>query len=148
MDRVVRSAQATERRDRGGDRVGQLVLVPHRGTARRPPHDAYAATRDGGAVIAARGLVATEREARRVEPVEPQERLAHPVGALQERHVDGHVLGARAPLRLEQQLPRQGGPARGWGATGAEARGAAGRGGAPTRRSPFSQLPARDYPSA
>src|SRR5947207_283518 len=50
VDRVVGSAQAAERRDRSGDRVCQLVLVPHRGTARRPPHDVYAATRDGGAV--------------------------------------------------------------------------------------------------
>src|SRR2546429_1243670 len=131
VDRLVRSAQAAERRDRGCDRVGQLVLVPHRGTARRPPHDVDAATRDGGAVIAACGLVATEREARRVEPVEPQERLAHPLGALQEGHVDGHVLGARPPPRLEQQLPRRRGPARGGGATAAAPR-AAPRPGAPT----------------
>src|SRR5205823_10777253 len=148
MDRVVRSAQAAERRDRGGDRVGQLVLVPHGAPARGPPHDTPATTRDRSAVKAARGLVATEREARRVEPVEPQELLAPPVGALQEGHVEGHVLGARAPPRLEQQLPRQGGRARGWVATAAEPGAAAGRSDAPTRRSAFSQQQARSSPSA
>src|SRR5256884_18316 len=148
VDRLVRSAQAAERRDRGCDRVGQLVLVPHRGTARWPPHDVDAATRHGGAVIAACGLVATEREARRVEPVEPQERLAHPVGPLQEGHVDGHVLGARAPPRLEQQLPPNGGRApRGAAPAGGRA-GLRGRRAAPPRATALSPLQARRLPSA
>src|SRR5207237_8340635 len=85
--------------------------------------------RDGRAVIAPRCFVAADREARRVEPVEPQERLAYPVGALQECHVDGHVLGARAPARLEQQLPPNGGPA-------------------PRRPTAISQQQARSSPSA
>src|SRR5256885_1140077 len=105
------------------------MLVPYGAPARRPPHDVHATTRLGGAVIAARGLVATERKARRVEPIEPQERLAPPVGALQEGHVESHVLGARASPRLEQQLPPNGGRAPG-GAAPARA-GLGGRRGAP-----------------
>src|SRR5256885_17165372 len=108
------------------------MLVPYGAPAGGPPHDAHATTRLGGGVIAARGLVATERKARRVEPIEPQERLAPPVGALQEGHVESHVLGARASPRLEQQLPPNGGRAP--------------RGAAPARGRPRPRRPPRRPP--
>src|SRR5256885_5820779 len=124
------------------------MLVPYGAPAGGPPHDAHATTRLGGGVIAARGLVATERKARRVEPIEPQERLAPPVGALQEGHVESHVLGARASPRLEQQLPPNGGRAPGGAAPARGRAGLRGPPGAPPRPAARRPPPRRTISSA
>src|SRR3989441_7529461 len=82
-----------------------LPIVPHGAAAGGPAHDVDPEPGDGGAVVARPGrLVASEGEAGRVEPVEPQEGAAGAVHLRQERRVEGHVLGARAAGRVDGKL--------------------------------------------
>src|SRR6266540_2160474 len=90
VDRAVGFAQAAERRDRGGHRVGHFMFVPYRPAARGASHHVEAAPRDGRAVVAGGGrLVPAQREARWVEALQPQEGSAGPGGLGEEGGVDG-----------------------------------------------------------
>src|SRR3989442_10856532 len=60
MDGVVRVTQGAERRQRGGYRVGHLVLVPDRATTRRSPHHVEPPPRDLRVIVAGRRLVAAQ----------------------------------------------------------------------------------------
>ena len=60
VDRVVRFPQPAESGDRGGDGVGDLVLVPNGSPARGPPHDIEAETGDRGLIVLVRGLVSSQ----------------------------------------------------------------------------------------
>src|SRR2546425_4954188 len=60
MDGVVRVTQGAERRQRGGHRVGHLVLVPHGATTRRSPHHVEPTPRDLRVIVAGRRLVAAQ----------------------------------------------------------------------------------------
>src|SRR5689334_10158950 len=60
VDRVVRFPQPAEDDDRGGDGVGDLVLVPHGSPARGPPDDIDAEAGDGVLIVLVRGLVSSQ----------------------------------------------------------------------------------------
>src|SRR5437870_1054460 len=55
-------------------------------------------------IVAGCGLVAAQRQTRRVEAVEPQEAQAFAVGAVEQRRVDRHVFGAGATRSVEGEL--------------------------------------------
>ena len=70
VNRAVGCAQRSEGGDRGRDGVRHLVLVPHRASSGRPPHDVEAQSLEQRAVVAPRRLVAAEGETRRVPSVQ------------------------------------------------------------------------------
>src|SRR5205809_3266338 len=106
VNRAVGFAQAAERRDRGGHRVGHLMLVPYGPAARGASHHVEPPLCEGRSVVAGGGrLVPAQREARRVEAIEAQQRAAGAIGFLEQPLVERHVLRARTTLRLDEQMP-------------------------------------------
>src|SRR5439155_25343999 len=112
----------------------------HRATTGRPADDGTREMRNRARVVPlARGLVASERDAGRVEAIQAQERPTGAVGLLEQRLVRRHILRARATLPLDQHPPPNGSGALGYAATAAEPGAAAGRSsvaGRPTAVSP------------
>src|SRR6266480_1186024 len=106
VNRAVGFTQAAERRDRGGHRVGHLMLVPYGPAARGASHHVEPPLCEGRRVVAGGGrLVPAQREARRVEAIEAQQRAAGALGFLEQPLVERHVLRARTTVRLDEQIP-------------------------------------------
>src|SRR5438552_12455416 len=105
MDSAVGGPQGAERIHGRGDGVGDFLLVPHRAPARGSPHDVYSELCDPRAIVLARGLVAAEGEARWIPAVEPECGGAQPVGVVEQRLIEGHVLAARPTVRFHEQTP-------------------------------------------
>src|ERR1041384_61502 len=106
MDPAIRLTQPTEGGDRGGDRVGPLVFVPHGATTGRSPHHVDAEPFDGCAIVVCEGgFVAAERQTGGIPAVETQQGAANPVCFQEQRLVEGHVPGPRTPDWVDGDLP-------------------------------------------
>ena len=65
VNRAVALWQGPERRDRGGDGIGDLVIVPDSSAASRPAYDVPPAPLDLGTIVAYEGrFVSADRQAR------------------------------------------------------------------------------------
>ena len=106
VNRAIALAQCAEGENRRGDGVGQFLVVPDGAAAGGAAHQVEAAALDFRTIVAGQGrLVPSEREARRVPPVQPQKRGAGPIRFMQQRLVDRHVLGPGVADAVDKELP-------------------------------------------